>query len=95
MPEYGRESFEHRRDENDDDFEMVHTLSAGEYKQLQKLLSSADRLEKMIAAHERSEWLWSSLGVWFKWLAGCAAALVAAKLVVSDFRDILKTWLLK
>lgn len=100
MPDYGRDAFEKRRDDvsnqpDADATKVILALTPAEYDQLRKLLSSSDRLEKMITAHERAEWFWSSLGVWFKWIAGCAAALVAAKLVVSDFRDILKTWLLK
>lgn len=74
---------------------VILALTPAEFQQLRTMLASWDRLEKMIIAHERAEWFWSSLGLWLKWMAGIAAALVGAKLLLSDFRDILKGWLLK
>jgi hypothetical protein len=37
------------------------------------------RLLKMLEAHERAAWFWSSLGIWAKWLASIAAAVAGIK----------------
>lgn len=71
---------------------VILALTPDEFQQLRTLLASWARLEKMIVAHERAEWFWSSLGIWLKWIAAIGAALVAAKYLLSDFKDVLKGW---
>lgn len=60
-------------------------LTPQEFDQLRRMLASWDRLEKMIVAHERAEWFWSSLGIWVKWVFGAITAVAA-------FVAILKGW---
>lgn len=47
------------------------------------------RLLKMLEAHERAQdrkaWLWSTIGLWLKWLGAVLATLVAAKVLLEDF----------
>lgn len=44
-----------------------------------------DRLLKMLEAHERAVWLWSSVGVWAKWLVSVAAAVAVIQAVWSGY----------
>lgn len=70
-------------------------LTPEEYDDLRDLLAKKERLETMLTTHERVEWLWGTIGVGLKWIAACAAALVAAKLLQSDLKDFLKSWIAK
>lgn len=70
-------------------------LTPQEFAQLRAMLASWDRLEMMIVAHERAQWFWSSLGIWLKWIAAIAAALIAMKLMLSDFKDMFRAWLIR
>ena len=68
-------------------------LTPEEFVQLRHMLATWERTEKMLVTHERVEWFWATLGVWVKWIGAIGAGLVAAKLLLGDFKELLKTWL--
>lgn len=52
-----------------------------------------ERLRKMLIAHERVEWFWSTAGVWIKWIGAIGAGAIAAKLLLGDLKELFKGWL--
>jgi hypothetical protein len=73
---------------------MYHlALTPEEFQTLKKMLAKWERTEKMITSHERVEWFWSTAGVWLKWIAAIGASLVAVKLLLSDFKELLRGWI--
>lgn len=53
------------------------------------------QLREILAARIWAQKTWVHIGFFLKWIAYLSAAVVAAKLLLGDFKDILKGWLLK
>lgn len=60
-----------REDEMEEDFDGSN-FTADERK----------RLRGMLRSHERAAWLWSTLGIWVKWIGAVLAAMVAVKVLI-------------
>lgn len=42
-------------------------------------------IRAILVSHKRVAWLWSTIGVWIKWVFWIAAGVVSIKLAIGDY----------